>query len=132
MQVTVKYVNPPKAGKTLWTIKTQDDNLIFFDSKKFHFDQGGSYDITTMDQEWQGKKYSHVESVGAAKMTGDSVRGNSTASSGDRWYMPFVSNTVAHAIAAGYIKEPIDIGAWAEGAKMAATVLDTMTDDSPG
>ncbi len=37
-------------------------------------------------------------------------------SGGDRFYMPFVSNTVAHAIAAGLIKEPTQIGPWARAA----------------
>ena len=40
------------------------------------------------------------------------------------WWMPFASNTVAHAIAAGLIKEPQDIRAWLIAAKTAATAHD--------
>ena len=37
------------------------------------------------------------------------------------WFMPFVSNVVAHAIQAGLIKEPAQIRAWLIAAKTAAT-----------
>jgi len=39
------------------------------------------------------------------------------------WFMPFVSNTVAHAIAAGKITGPAEIQAWASAAKAAAEVI---------
>ncbi len=37
----------------------------------------------------------------------------------DRWWAPFTSNVVAHAIAAGVIKEPIQLATWAKAAKHA-------------
>jgi len=37
----------------------------------------------------------------------------------DRWWANFVSNVVAHAIAAGVIKEPIQLDTWAKAAKHA-------------
>ncbi len=42
----------------------------------------------------------------------------------DRFWLPFVSNTVAHAIAAGLVKEPFALKAWAAAAKQAAMELD--------
>lgn len=39
------------------------------------------------------------------------------------WWMPFVSNTVAHAIQAGAIKEPGEIGKWAKAAADTAVAL---------
>ena len=44
-------------------------------------------------------------------------------SNGDRWYMPFVSNTVAHCISGGLITEPSQIALWAKAAKAAADEL---------
>lgn len=46
----------------------------------------------------------------------------------DRFYMPFVSNTIAHAIQAGLIKTPKDIGMWAFKAKKTAILLETTID----
>ena len=51
---------------------------------------------------------------------------NSPAGGGDRFYMPFVSNVVAHAIAAGRIQNPTDLSAWAKAAYDAAQALDTL------
>lgn len=45
----------------------------------------------------------------------------------DALYLPFISNTVAHAIQAGLIKAPADVTAWVLGAKaaMSAKVVTT-------
>ena len=45
---------------------------------------------------------------------------------GDRFYMPFVSNVVAHGIASGAIKTPADINAWAKAAHDVAVALDAL------
>ena len=45
---------------------------------------------------------------------------------GDRFYMPFVSNTVAHAILAGLIKTPADLNQWAKAAHDTAIALDAL------
>ena len=39
------------------------------------------------------------------------------------WWMPFVSNTVAHAIQAGHVNNPAGIKAWALAAKESARAL---------
>lgn len=43
---------------------------------------------------------------------------------GDRWWLPFVSNQCAHAIAAGQIKGTADLRSWAAGAKAAIEAAD--------
>lgn len=55
---------------------------------------------------------------GASKATG----GNGTQPYAP-WFMPFVSNTVAHAISAGKIEGPAEIQAWASAAKSAAETI---------
>lgn len=47
------------------------------------------------------------------------VRGN-----GDRWWLPYVSNQCAHAIASGHIKGVQDLRSWAIGAKAAIEAAD--------
>ena len=42
----------------------------------------------------------------------------------DRWWINFTSNIVAHAIAAGLIKEPIQLQAWAKAARNAIEQAD--------
>ena len=43
---------------------------------------------------------------------------------GDRYWLPFVSNQVAHAIAAGRIMQPGEMMAWAKAAYTAVTNLE--------
>ena len=42
------------------------------------------------------------------------------------YWLPFVSNTIAHAITAGHIREPGQIGAWAKAAAETAIALETL------
>ena len=49
---------------------------------------------------------------------------NAQNAKGDRWWLNFTSNIVAHSIAAGLIKEPIQLAAWAKAAKHAIEVAD--------
>ena len=42
------------------------------------------------------------------------------------YWLPFVSNTVAHGIAVGLIKEPHQIGAWAKAAAETAIALEAL------
>ena len=49
-----------------------------------------------------------------------------TGPAGDRFWLPFCSNQVAHAIQAGLIKEPSQIGAWAKAAYEAVQAVDAL------
>ena len=42
----------------------------------------------------------------------------------DRWYMPFISNTVAHAIQAGLVKDSPSLSQWASAAYRAAMQIE--------
>lgn len=130
MEFTAAFVNPPKAGKKQGTIKTSDGKMIGFFPDKFVFVAGHRYDCTVSEREYQGKTFYSVESQKDITPSG----GNGAApggGGGDRFYMPFVSNVVAHAIAAGRIEGPADIQAWAQAAKAAAVALDAkpLTDE---
>lgn len=64
--------------------------------------------------------------VNVEKANGHSLPSNTpaaTAGMSAPWFMPFVSNTVAHAIAAGKITGPGEIKMWAAAAKQAAEEL---------
>jgi hypothetical protein len=115
MQITVAFVNPPKEGKKNGSVKV-GDRYYSYDPKKFTFAKGGTYDIEYKEDDYNGKTYYFIEKAKEV--------GTANSAAGDRWWMPFVSNTVAHAIAAGKIEEPLDLKAWALAAKTAATELD--------
>lgn len=59
------------------------------------------------------------------------MKASPTVGSTSPWWMPFVSNTVAHAIAAGKIERPEDVGTWARAAMHTAIALDNEADDVP-
>ena len=67
---------------------------------------------------------------GMAQGASEAVKGvaerATSTTNGDRFYMPFVSNVVAHGIAAGAIKSPADINAWARAAHDVAVALDAL------
>lgn len=119
MQITVKYVNPPKEGKTLGTVKIQDDTLLGYDPAKFQPEKGQTYEVEIASRDYNGKTYKNVTKW---QKMGEQKAANGSASNAP-WFMPFVSNTVAHAIQAGKITGPAEIQAWAEAAKAAAEVL---------
>lgn len=68
---------------------------------------------------WQIDKWAFAQD-GETQTT----HGNGTSS--DRWWLPFCSNQVAHAIAAGQIKDPNEIGKWAKGAYDAINAVDSL------
>lgn len=74
---------------------------------------------------WQIEKWAFAEGGSPSSGTTRPTNGASapTGNGSDRWYMAFVSNTVAHAISAGKIEGPDDIKAWAAAAKEAAEEL---------
>ncbi len=56
--------------------------------------------------------------AGEATQPGDNIQ---------PWYMPFVSNTVAHAIAAGHCSSPIAINEWAlKAAQVAVSIKEAV------
>ncbi len=118
MQVTAKYVNAPKNNSKYGSIKTPDGKYYGFVWADFKFEQGGTYDVETKDRDVDGKTYTSIIRVNKSASNGNG------AATGDRWWMPFVSNTVAHAIAANIITEPGLIKVWAAAAKQAALEIE--------
>ncbi len=126
MQVIAKYVNAPKNNSKYGSIKGADGKYYGFEWDKFKFEVGQTYDVETRDRDVDGKVYTSITAVKKAA--------NGSAANGDRWWMPFVSNTVAHALAAGKIEGPDDIKLWAAAAREAALDIEKPTraaDDFP-
>lgn len=117
--VTPKFVNAANAGKKYGSIKGQDDTQFMVPASMVsRFTKGQTYEVEVEEQDWGGKTVWVVKNVGGGQAPA-APAGNGHAS-GDKWFMPFVSNTVAHAIAAGQITDPSHIKLWAAAAKQAA------------
>ena len=84
---------------------------------------GKEIDFVVGSFDYNGKAYPTIESytvtVSGQEAQSSGAQGNNTN------YMPFVSNTVAHAISAGLIKTPPEIKDWAVAAYLAADQLET-------
>jgi len=119
MRISVKYVNPPKEGKVLGTIKLEDGSLIGFDPAKFSPREGASYEAEVETSEFKGKTYRRLTKMSEVASGNGAMNGANAAP----WFMAFVSNTVAHAITAGRIDSPDGIEAWARAARNAALEL---------
>lgn len=120
MNLTAQYVNQPtKPEGKYGNIKTPEDKTYWVKKEMLgRFVKGQSYDVKVEPQTWGDKNVEVITAITAVAVTPIS-----NGPSSDRWFMPFVSNTVAHAIAAGKIQEPLDIKAWAAAAKQAAEEL---------
>lgn len=71
---------------------------------------------------WQIDKWTFAEEA----QTGGSTTGGNGATTGDRWWLSFCSNQVAHAIASGRIQDPSEIGKWAKAAHDAIQAVDAL------
>lgn len=127
--ITVSAVAEPKPGSKWRRIKSGEE-WYSYDSGKLSLAKGKTYEVQTESTEKDGKTY---YTITAAKEQASG--GNGAAGGGDRWWMPFVSNTVAHAIQAGFITEPLMIKTWAAAAKQAALEIEQLAkradDDLP-
>ena len=88
---------------------------------------GQSIDCETEDSEFNGATMTWINKY---RVTQQTVPASAPASSGGNImpFMPFVSNTVAHALLAGKIESPADISKWAEGAYEAAIALESIAE----
>lgn len=119
----IESVTKSKSGKS-WRVKIGSEFYGANFDTKIDSALGKSVDFTFGSTDF-GK---WIESWDYARQ--DAVPAGTTdskpASNGDRFYMPFVSNICAHAIASGQIKEPSQISPWAKAAYDAAQALDTL------
>jgi hypothetical protein len=66
MTMTVKYVNPPKAGKQRGSIKGADDQILGVFADKVHlFEPGSTYEIEYTETVSSGVTYRNVKSATA-------------------------------------------------------------------
>lgn len=119
-QIRIDEITESKTGKS-WRIKSGNQ---WYGANKDEFGlqcKGQTYDaqVTTGDfGPW-------ITLAKPAKQAPSPSREAPRADSGDMRYLPFASNTVAHAISAGLIKEPTQIKAWFIAAKQAVEGADS-------
>lgn len=114
MQLTVDAVTEAKSGKSL---RVKCGDTWYGAGLKSGLKKGMVIEAAVEEGQFGPWIDSYREANGAAKTNGE------VKSSGSPWWMPFVSNTVAHAISAGYIQDPSQIGAWAKSAMETAVAL---------
>ena len=124
MKGTVDSVTKSKTGKS-WRVKIGSEFYgANFDSKidgavgkyiDFEWDDG---QFGKWLKSW-GPEHTQAPVMGAAVPAQGVPRSN-----GDRWWLAFTSNQVAHAIAAGIIKEPQQMRVWAVAARAAIDAAD--------
>jgi hypothetical protein len=80
MTMTVRYVNPPKAGKQRGSIKGTDDQILGVFADKLHlFEPGSTYDIEYTETVSSGVTYRNVKSVTAVAAAPTASTGPTTA-----------------------------------------------------
>lgn len=123
MQLTIESVKPSKSGKSLVVKAGGKDYLAKLDSG---ISQGMLIEAETKDSDFNGSILTWIEKwkTVAAQTTAHASAPTSNGGSAP-WWMPFVSNTVAHAIQAGIIQNPQQIDAWAVAARLAAQKLES-------
>jgi hypothetical protein len=91
MTMTVKYVNPPKAGKQRGSIKGADDQILGVFADKMHlFEPGSTYDIEYTETVSSGVTYRNVES--ATAVAAPAAPANAAPSSGHNTYRETSAN----------------------------------------
>lgn len=111
MQLTIESVQKTKSGKSLGVKAGGKDYLAKVDSG---LQAGMVIDAETETSDYNGKSYTWITKYKAV----GKANGESHASGGMPW-LPMASNTVAHAINAGLIKEPSDVKIWLMAVKEA-------------
>jgi hypothetical protein len=126
--ITVAEIRPPRQSGWSSSAKTTDGHYIGFKADKLALEVGKTYRLLVEEREKGGKTFVDamriVEEV-LPKANGAAIPTGNIAP----WWMPFVSNTVAHAIQAGCIKEPADIKQWAAAARQTAMEIEAEAQD---
>src|SRR5690349_3574179 len=102
MLLNVTEVKPTKSGKS---VVVKANGKDYFAKPDMGITAGTSIEATTEDSEYQGKTLVWIKAwkpTAALTQSAPAAGGNG----GNLPYLPFVSNTVAHAIAAGRIQTP--------------------------
>lgn len=119
-QMRIDEVTPSKSGKA-WRVKSGGQWYGAFGDSGIekHVGKTIEAEITTSEKYGLGiAKYKVIEaSTPPASVPTGVPRGIPDVAP---WWMPYASNVCAHAIQAGYIKEPEHLKAWVLAAKEAA------------
>ena len=131
--IRVDAVTPTASGKA-WRVRSGSRWFNAFKDSGIENHIGKTIDaeISTHEKYGDGiEKYKVVDTPtgpqGTPTNASGAVSGVRPALDSNRgapWYMPFLSNTVAHAITAGLIKGPTEIKVWVLAAKEAAESVD--------
>lgn len=127
MMIIVENVTPTKSGKGYMV------NGKYFAGLKTGIEQAQGKQIDALMGSFKSASGATVETI--ESFTASSSQPAPQAAVArlngipaiDRWWLPFVSNQCAHAIAAGLITSGEDLMKWATFAKAAATVADSTT-----
>lgn len=126
LQIT--SATPSQSGKSFVVKATSGDFFAKIDSK-INTAVGKTINCETETSEYKGKTMNWIKTWAIAPVQNDPVPIPKTSNAGDIMrFMPFVSNTVASAIKAGYCQEPGAISAWAKGAYEAALALEAIAE----
>ncbi len=137
MLIQVDTITTTKSGKGYMV------NGKYFAGLKTGIEQAGGKQIDALMGSFKSTTGALVETIesftiSTAQPAPQAVVARSNGiSSVDRWWLPFVSNQCAHAIAAGLITSGEDLIKWAQFAKLAAIacekheVSSLVTDTSP-
>ena len=137
MLLNVEHVRLSASGKSYMVRCTNGDKYVAALSCK-GIEQAGGRQIEAVIGNWTAPDGRLIITIDAFTFTGESAPARSsnaspnaapTRNGADRWWLNFVSNTVAHAIQAGLIKEVSEIAQWARGAKLAIWSADTVGPD---
>lgn len=120
MLLNVDLVTKSKSGKAL-RVKVGDQWYGARLASKLDTFGKGTIDADVKEDETYGPQIEAWRPAQAAPAS--AAAPSSPSGNGSTAWLPFASNTVAHAISAGIIKSPGDVSAWAKAAKDAFEAL---------
>ena len=137
MLLTVESVRLAKSGKSYTVHTTTGDEYLAQISRCRGIEQAAGRQIEAITSTWtapDGKVLATIEGFtfvgGVAIQPTTQITKSEPGRAPDRWWLNFVSNTVAHAIQAGLIKELNQLQHWARAAKVAALRVDQVADNT--
>jgi|SRR5882672_11619927 len=119
-QLRIDEVLPSKSGKA-WRVRSGSNWYNAFGDSGIEVHTGKliEAEITTHEKYGMGIGKYKVVAPGVPTQAPEVSKKPFETVTTVPWYLPFCSNTVAHAISAGLIKEPTDIKVWFLAARRA-------------
>jgi hypothetical protein len=127
VQLTVESVQLSKSGKSYW-VKASNGRGYTSKAKGIEQTLGKTIDAIMGSFQAGNDTVETIDAFTVMQAPVEAPRAIAEAPrltpSLDRYWLPFVSNQVAHAIAAGLIKQPHDMSEWAKAAYQAVNNAD--------